>query len=420
MTTLDEPGDLLAIRKLILAHQGREHSVATTIVLVRLLLENDGLRSEAARRETVKETAERLFRDEPKLMAELADLDEAAEPCSAEDQPEFVCSMWGGTCLCCRLRRERANPVVTKTSGGASEGPNRSPTPAGQPGEAGTSLPNASPANPPNVSESSEQSEHRWTCYHEPRCATSEAHDSLNFARAQMARLAGTCMVFEEDFGPRRCHRPTGHEGRHDFPLRPATPTPSPVPTSSGPRDVPVRIADHVTPADEAVKAGNYPRSEATLRKVALYVDEWLHDGDDAIHALGHIRQLVTKHVQAECAEAIAMAAESSYGAGHSQGYRDGCVDTEEAEEERACSSTTDGSTKAGADGVPSTASPAGTSSSGSAPSSRLDPDDDGQVCAIVRGWLSAITNHQHPATSGAAKYLLDTLFTRSEPKEKP
>ncbi len=38
MTTLDEPSDLLAIRKMILAHQGREYSVATTIVLVRLLL----------------------------------------------------------------------------------------------------------------------------------------------------------------------------------------------------------------------------------------------------------------------------------------------------------------------------------------------------------------------------------------------
>jgi len=41
-TQLDEPGDMLTIRKMILAHQGRDGSPATTVVLVRLLL--DGLR----------------------------------------------------------------------------------------------------------------------------------------------------------------------------------------------------------------------------------------------------------------------------------------------------------------------------------------------------------------------------------------
>ena len=48
MTTLDNPGDLDAIRAMVLAHQGREHSPATTVVLVRLLLEGIVQRSEAA------------------------------------------------------------------------------------------------------------------------------------------------------------------------------------------------------------------------------------------------------------------------------------------------------------------------------------------------------------------------------------
>ncbi len=34
------------------------------------------------------------------------------------------------------------------------------------------------------------EAEHRWACHHTPRCLTSEAHDSLNYVRAQRAMAA--------------------------------------------------------------------------------------------------------------------------------------------------------------------------------------------------------------------------------------
>lgn len=114
-------------------------------------------------------------------------------------------------------RRERANqcgesPGMSGAGAGASTDISSSPIPTPS-HEASTSSPNASQASPSAIVEwlkthgfetaahavwgtfvqqrrepaDRPSTERRWACSHTPRCLTSEAHDSLNYVRAQRA-----------------------------------------------------------------------------------------------------------------------------------------------------------------------------------------------------------------------------------------